>query len=83
VLAFYDSRRRVLINANPTPHIRRAARLESALGERGAHLARVTQSIDDLHEPSGPGRCRAAGLVSGAGAYGLHTYEINLEAAER
>ncbi len=53
VLAFYDSRRRNLINAKPNAAHFALARLEGALGARGGSLALVTQNIDDLHERAG------------------------------
>jgi NAD-dependent deacetylase len=56
VLAFYDLRRRNLLNAKPNPAHRALARLEHALAERGGHLTLVTQNIDDLHERAGSRR---------------------------
>ena len=53
VLAFYDSRRRNLINAKPNAAHFALARLEGALGALGGSLALVTQNIDDLHERAG------------------------------
>jgi NAD-dependent deacetylase len=53
VLAFYDLRRRNLLNAEPNAAHFALARLESALAERGGSLALVTQNIDDLHERAG------------------------------
>src|SRR5271166_2162202 len=53
VLAFYDARRRNLVNAKPNAAHRALARLERALAERGGHLTLVTQNIDDLHERAG------------------------------
>jgi NAD-dependent deacetylase len=50
VLAFYDMRRRNLLNARPNAAHLALARLESALAERGGRLSLVTQNIDDLHE---------------------------------
>jgi ABC-type branched-subunit amino acid transport system ATPase component len=50
VLAFYDLRRRNLLNAQPNAAHRALARLEQALFGRGGHLTLVTQNIDDLHE---------------------------------
>jgi NAD-dependent protein deacetylase/lipoamidase len=56
VLAFYDIRRRNLINAKPNAAHVALARLESALAERGGHVTLVTQNIDDLHERAGSRR---------------------------
>jgi NAD-dependent deacetylase len=56
VLAFYDLRRRNLLNAKPNAAHFALARLEGALAERGAHLSLVTQNIDDLHERAGSPR---------------------------
>jgi NAD-dependent deacetylase len=56
VLAFYDLRRRNLLNAEPNAAHFALARLEGALAERGGSLALVTQNIDDLHERAGS-RC--------------------------
>jgi NAD-dependent deacetylase len=53
VLAFYDLRRRNLLNAKPNTAHFALARLEGALAERGGHLTLVTQNIDDLHERAG------------------------------
>ena len=53
VLAFYDLRRRNLLNARPNAAHFALARLESALAERGGSLTLVTQNIDDLHERAG------------------------------
>jgi NAD-dependent deacetylase len=53
VLAFYDLRRRNLLNAIPNAAHFALARLESALAERGGSLTLVTQNIDDLHERAG------------------------------
>jgi NAD-dependent deacetylase len=53
VLAFYDLRRRDLLNARPNAAHLALARLEGALAERGANLTLVTQNIDDLHERAG------------------------------
>jgi NAD-dependent deacetylase len=52
VLAFYDLRRRDLLNARPNAAHLALARLEGALAERGS-LTLVTQNIDDLHERAG------------------------------
>ena len=56
VLAFYDRRRRNLLNAEPNPAHRALARLELALTARGGHVTLVTQNIDDLHERAGSRR---------------------------
>ncbi len=53
VLAFYDVRRRNLVNARPNAAHRALARLEGALDPRGGSLTLVTQNIDDLHERAG------------------------------
>ena len=50
VLAFYDLRRRNLLNAKPNAAHFALARLEGALAEHGDSLTLVTQNIDDLHE---------------------------------
>ena len=56
VLAFYDLRRRNLLNAEPNPAHRALARLELALMARGGYVTLVTQNIDDLHERAGSRR---------------------------
>jgi NAD-dependent deacetylase len=56
VLAFYDQRRRNLLNAKPNAAHFALARLEGALAERGGSLTLVTQNIDDLHERAGSTR---------------------------
>jgi NAD-dependent deacetylase len=56
VLAFYDLRRRDLLNAKPNAAHFALARLEGALAERGGNLTLVTQNIDDLHERAGSRR---------------------------
>jgi NAD-dependent deacetylase len=53
VLAFYDMRRRNLLNARPNAAHRALARLEGALDAGGGRLTLVTQNIDDLHERAG------------------------------
>jgi NAD-dependent deacetylase len=53
VLAFYDLRRRNLLNAKPNAAHRALARLEQALVAGGGHLTLVTQNIDNLHERAG------------------------------
>jgi NAD-dependent deacetylase len=56
VLAFYDLRRRNLLNAKPNAAHFALARLEGALAEQGGVLTLVTQNIDDLHERAGSSR---------------------------
>jgi NAD-dependent deacetylase len=56
VLAFYDLRRRNLLDARPNAAHFALARLESALAEHGGSLTLVTQNIDDLHERAGSRR---------------------------
>ena len=56
VLAFYDLRRRDLLNARPNAAHVALARLEGALAERCGGLTLVTQNIDDLHERAGSRR---------------------------
>jgi NAD-dependent deacetylase len=56
VLAFYDLRRRNLLNARPNAAHNALARLERALAARGGRLTLVTQNIDDLHERAGSRR---------------------------
>ena len=56
VLAFYDLRRRNLLNAKPNAAHFALARLEDALGKRDDSLTLVTQNIDDLHERAGSRR---------------------------
>jgi NAD-dependent deacetylase len=56
VLAFYDLRRRNLLNAKPNAAHFALARLEAALAKRGGALTLVTQNIDDLHERAGSER---------------------------
>ncbi len=58
VLAFYDLRRRNLLDAKPNAAHFALARLEAALAANGGSLTLVTQNIDDLHERSG-----SAGVV--------------------
>jgi NAD-dependent deacetylase len=53
VLAFYDLRRRNLLNAKPNAAHFALARLEAALAATGGSLTLVTQNIDDLHERAG------------------------------
>src|ERR1700722_11824139 len=75
VLAFYDLRRRNLLNAQPNAAHFALARLEGTLAERDGDLTLVTQNIDDLHESAGSARvihmhgellkarCGACGMV--------------------
>jgi NAD-dependent deacetylase len=56
VLAFYDLRRRNLMNAKPNAAHSALARLERALAGKGGSLTLVTQNIDDLHERAGSSR---------------------------
>jgi NAD-dependent deacetylase len=56
VLAFYDLRRRNLLNAKPNAAHFALAQLEAALAKRGGSLTLVTQNIDDLHERAGSRR---------------------------
>jgi NAD-dependent deacetylase len=53
VLAFYDARRRGLLEARPNAAHEALARLEAGLAARGGRLTLVTQNIDDLHERAG------------------------------
>ena len=53
VHAFYNMRRRNLIEAAPNAAHYALARLEARLKERGGSLTLVTQNIDDLHERAG------------------------------
>ena len=54
VHAFYNMRRRNLLQAEPNPAHFALARLEATLSERGGNLFLCTQNIDDLHERAGP-----------------------------
>jgi len=56
VLAFYDLRRRNLMDAKPNAAHSALARLERALAGKGGSLTLVTQNIDDLHERAGSAR---------------------------
>ena len=53
VHAFYNMRRRNLIEAAPNAAHYALARLEARLKERGGSLTLVTQNIDDLHARAG------------------------------
>jgi NAD-dependent deacetylase len=56
VQAFYNARRRNLLEAQPNEAHRALARLEAGLAARGGQLMLVTQNIDDLHERAGSRR---------------------------
>jgi len=56
VHAFYNMRRRNLLQAEPNSAHFALARLEATLAERGGHLFLCTQNIDDLHERAGSKR---------------------------
>jgi NAD-dependent deacetylase len=56
VHAFYNLRRRNVLDAEPNPAHFALARLEAALAARGDELTLVTQNIDDLHERAGARR---------------------------
>ena len=56
VHAFYNKRRRNLLQAEPNPAHFALARLEATLSERGGNLFLCTQNIDDLHERAGSRR---------------------------
>jgi NAD-dependent deacetylase len=53
VHAFYNARRRNLLEAQPNPAHVALAKLEAGLAERGGRLLLCTQNIDDLHERAG------------------------------
>jgi len=53
VHAFYNARRRNLLEAEPNPAHFALAKLEAGLAERGGRLFLCTQNIDDLHERAG------------------------------
>lgn len=53
VHAFYNMRRRNLLQAEPNGAHQALARLDAGLAERGGTLSLVTQNIDDLHERAG------------------------------
>ena len=95
VLAFYDLRRRNLLNAKPNAAHRALARLEQALAERGGHLTLVTQNIDDLHERAGSrrvihmhgellkARCQHCGSRRACGAEDLSPSDVCPDCAPR
>jgi NAD-dependent deacetylase len=56
VLAFYDARRRNLLDAKPNAAHFALARLEQGLAAAGGLLSLVTQNIDDLHARAGTRR---------------------------
>jgi NAD-dependent deacetylase len=56
VHAFYNARRRKVIEARPNAAHLALARLEAGLAGRGNRLTLVTQNIDDLHERAGSER---------------------------
>ena len=56
VQAFYDMRRRNLLDASPNAAHHALARLEVELAARGGSLFLCTQNIDDLHERAGSRR---------------------------
>ncbi|GJE29467.1 NAD-dependent deacylase [Methylobacterium organophilum] len=53
VHAFYNLRRRGVIEAEPNPAHHALARLEKELRARGGRLFLCTQNVDDLHERAG------------------------------
>ena len=53
VQAFYDARRRNLLDAAPNAAHDALARLAAGLAARGDRLTLVTQNVDDLHERGG------------------------------
>jgi len=56
VHAFYNMRRRNLLEARPNAVHHALARLESELAKRGGSLFLCTQNVDDLHERAGARR---------------------------
>lgn len=56
VQAFYNARRRNLLEAKPNPAHSALARLGAVLEARGGELVLVTQNVDDLHERAGSRR---------------------------
>lgn len=76
VQAFYNMRRRTLLEATANAAHAALARLQSGLAERGDTLTLITQNVDDLHERAGSARllhmhgellkirCGACGVVS-------------------
>ncbi len=53
VHAFYNARRRQLLDASPNAAHAALARWERAVQDRGGRFLLVTQNIDDLHERAG------------------------------
>jgi NAD-dependent deacetylase len=53
VQAFYDARRRNLLDAAPNAAHAALVRLDKELADRGGRLTLVTQNVDDLHERAG------------------------------
>lgn len=56
VHAFYNARRRNLLDAQPNAAHLALAKLEAGLAERGGRLFLCTQNIDNLHERAGSRR---------------------------
>jgi NAD-dependent deacetylase len=56
VHAFYNLRRRNVLDALPNPAHFALARLDAGLAEHGDELTLVTENIDDLHERAGTSR---------------------------
>jgi len=56
VHAFYNARRRTLLEAHPNAAHAALTRLKADLAARGGDLVLVTQNIDDLHERAGSRR---------------------------
>ncbi|WP_420430580.1 NAD-dependent deacylase [Hyphobacterium sp.] len=56
VHAFYNARRRGLMEAEPNPAHKALATLEAAWVRSGGNFTLVTQNIDDLHERAGSER---------------------------
>lgn len=53
VHAFYNMRRRLLLEAEPNAAHRALAELEAGLSRKGGRLFLCTQNVDDLHERAG------------------------------
>ncbi len=53
VQAFYNARRRALLDATPNEAHAALARLQASLAARGGEIVLVTQNVDDLHERAG------------------------------
>lgn len=56
VPAFYNARRRALLDAAPNAAHHVVVRLAAGLAARGDHLVLMTQNVDDLHERAGSPR---------------------------